>query len=282
LIDQLHAGVVEIGREYAIRDASRIASLKGKLMRRLLLSVSVLLVVSGFANAEVDFGMNKDAAATTTEGATALRPVKKWYIGGGIGLNYLRGWGPTAIDGYYGPRGYRKNHESSFESEYSIMKTGVELDVYAGYRLSDFVDGELGLFSNVNDWYYRAIYINSVGTQQSMSQKISAKAVYLAALIRPIESGYGHGLFFKLGKHYSELSALTTNNGVPIDTTAAGLGSAIPGNGTTRGYGNLFGIGMDFRTAKFGAVRWELIRYNGLGGKAFNKDSWSIGFNTGF
>ncbi len=217
----------------------------------------------------------------TAEDADVPSRTEKWYAGGAIGAARLRGWDHTAMDNYYQSRGY-VNISGLFGAwMMNPNRTTGEMKIYAGYRPIDFLDVEIG-YTATGDWEYGATYSNFTSASQQVHQRFSAKALHLSASFRPVPRGYGHGLFLKAGLHESELKAMTTLNGQPMDINAIGLGDRIPANGTYRGGGTLFGIGFDFRTGSVGAVRVELDRYNRLGGTSFGKNSLDVGFHATF
>ncbi len=218
--------------------------------------------------------------AMAAEEVTTAPKVEKWYAGGTVGIAYLRGWDPTVMDSYYQSLGYT-NISGWFGAWSNSNRAAGEVKIYAGYRPRDFLDVEIG-YSGTGDWTYDATYSNFVSARQEVRQRFSAKALHVSASFRPVEYGYGHGLFLKAGVHASELKAMTTLNGQALDVNAIGLGGSIPVNGTHRGGGTLFGIGFDFKTGNAGAVRLEWNRYNRLGGTSFGKNSLNVGFQVNF
>ncbi len=219
--------------------------------------------------------------AMAAEEVNTVPPVDRWYAGGSIGVAYLRGWDPSAMDSYYQSRGYVNVGGLFGAWMMDTRKAAGEVKVYGGYRPLDFMDVEVG-YSSTGDWESGATYSNFVSAGQQVHQRFSAKALYVSASFRPVSRGYGHGLFLKAGVHASELKAMTTLNGQPMDVNAIGLGDRIPSNGTHRGGGALLGIGFDFRTGTVGAVRLEANHYNRLGGTSFDKNSLNVGFHANF
>lgn len=220
-----------------------------------------------------------DAMAADDMAATAH--VDRWYAGGALGLAYLRGWDPSSMDSYYQSLGYTNLNGLTGAWTIDTNKAAGEVKIYAGYRPLGFMDVEIG-YSATGDWESGATYSNFMSASQEVHQRFSAKALHVSASFRPVPGGYGHGLFFKAGVHASQLKAMTTLNGQPMDINAIGLGDRIPANGTHRGGGALLGIGFDFRTGHVGAVRLELDHYNRLGGTSFGKNSLDIGFHANF
>ncbi len=205
----------------------------------------------------------------------------KWYMGAAAGVAWLRGWDPSTMDSYYQANGYVNISGWFGTSMMDHSRAAGEVKVYGGYRPLDFMDVEIG-YVGTGDWEANDTYSNFVTARQEVRQRFSAKALHVSASFRPVRRGYGHGLFLKAGVHASQLSALTTVNGQPLDVNAIGLGDSIPANGTHRGGGALFGVGFDFRTGDVGAVRLEWNRYNRLGGTSFGKNSLDVGFHVDF
>ncbi len=257
-------------------------------MKKVLLFPLLWAVLVASAHAEVGLGQtSKPADATSAEGLMAIPREKNWYVGGSLGIDFLRGWNPNALDGNY--RSYYK--DTNFITLFSgdrktpsaLDKLGIELNIYAGYRLSHSFDIEWGLFStSLMNWKYRMVYSDSVGTKHEMKQKIYSNGIYVSTAYRPFSSRWGNGFYLKLGGHYSELKSMSTFDGNPVDVNALGGAGSIPSNGTFQGYGSLFGVGYDVRLGKTWAVRLESSRYNRLGGTRFGKEAFNLGFNAQF
>jgi hypothetical protein len=89
-------------------------------------------------------------------------------------------------------------------------------------------------------------------------------------------------LYFKLGGHSSELKVSKTVTGTAANLGTIAAGDRLPYDGVSRGYGTLFGVGFDFKTARFGAVRLEWSQFNKLGGTPYIKRSLNIGYHGFF
>ena len=242
-------------------------------MRRLLLLV--LLIVAGSASAEVDSNSSaKQLDATPTEGLKTIAPISKGYVGGTRGFGLLDGWNTDPVDYYY----YTKGYSSDGASRNDVNM--YEWNIYSGYRLRDFMDVELGYSKNDSDTWIK--YTNYSGGNIMSSRKIKIQALYVATLLRPKSTGFGHGFYFKLGLHASqfEIEKSVTGNAANLNTIAAG--DIMAGDGRNRGVGSLIGIGFDFRTGSVGALRLEANRYYGLGGTSYTKNSLNVGYQFNF
>lgn len=233
----------------------------------------VLLAVSSSVFAEAGSNSATKVDAMPVEEVQAARPANKWYVGATFGPASLLGWDWKYIDDYYYSIGY--NHDPGWFN-YDSMR---DWNIYAGYRLRDFLDVEVG-YSNNNERRRRAYYdfTNDVVS----SRHILAQALYVTALYRPIGSGRSHGLYFKLGGHVSELAISKSVTGTPANLSTIAAGDNYPVDGTFRGFGTLFGLGFDFRTGNVGAVRLEMNRYYRLGGTAFGKAALNVGYSLNF
>ncbi len=154
-----------------------------------------------------------------------------------------------------------------------------------GYRQQDYMDVELGW-----SWfesYHKTRYLNfASGSQVTTKRTFSADALYLSALFRPEVSGYGRGLYFKLGAHISRMKitkdALTGYNVSQATLNTIAAGDNMAGDGVSWGVGPLIGLGFDFRTGKVGAVRLELDKYFRLGGTSYGVASLNLGYLGNF
>ena len=254
-------------------------------MRWLLVSF-VLLAVSSSVFAEADSNSVTKIDAMTTEKARTIRPARNWYAGGAIGLSYLTGWDDAAATNAY-PVGYHidSHPETIFiwdMSKYVYEIISWEGKIYGGYRLLDYLDVEMGYTRNDN-WNPTRNYVNySTGDTIKSERRIHAQALYASVSLRPISEGRGHGLYVKLGGHYSEFKASKTVTGTPANLSTIAAADNLPYDGTFHGYGALYGIGFDFKTGRYGAVRLELSHYTKLGGTPFGKSSLNIGYHGGF
>lgn len=77
-------------------------------MKKVLLFPLLWVVLVASAHAEVGLGQtSKPVDATSAEGLMAIPREKNWYVGGSLGIDFLRGWNPNALDGNY--RSYYKD-----------------------------------------------------------------------------------------------------------------------------------------------------------------------------
>jgi hypothetical protein len=246
-------------------------------MRRLLLSVFVSIVVEGSVYAEdVSISTASQVDSTSTEDVKIVPPVRNWYVGVSVGDSKLVGFDPNALDKYYLSLGYRIDRTSG-----SSVSTN-ELDFYAGYRLRDFADIEMGYSRNTGWGESMTKFSDYIGTKRYLNQSIRAEEFYLSTSLRPVPLGYMHGLYLKLGGHRSGLNSSVSLNGGPVDLGVIGVADRVPGNGNYRGYGMLYGLGFDFRMPKGNAIRLEFVRHNNLGGTSYKKDSATVGYNKSF
>lgn len=256
-------------------------------MRKVLQFPLLWLVLIASAHAEVDFNStDKSADAMSAESLPVVQPDEnKWYAGGGLAFDRLKGWSPNAVDGYYQARGYSKFTQDGFlwsDQQTFSLKWGMEANLYIGRKLTRSLDIETGISANLLHWETWSEYQNSAGTREKISQNITFSALYLAVQYRPLTSKYGNGLYFKLGGHSSQLDSMTKINGTPVEPDTLGAGSNIPRNGISRGFGSLIGLGYDMKLPKAGSIRLEISRFNNLGGTHFVKDAVGISFNTSF
>lgn len=259
-------------------------------MRKVLLFPLLWAVLVASAHAEVDLNsVDKPADAVSAESAKVIQPARNWYAGGAIGLSYLTGWPDT-----YGNREYFKSYgydEYAYNSVWyafwqggkeGLNKLSLEGKVYGGYRLLESMDIEFGYTRNDN-WTSTEDYENySTGDNIKVERRIRASALYASLAFRPISDGRGHGLYFKLGGHSSELKVSKKITGTPTNLSTIAAGESMPYDGEWRGYGSLYGVGFDFRTARHGAVRLEWSHFNKLGGTPFGKSSINIGYQGDF
>jgi hypothetical protein len=259
-------------------------------MRRLLQSVFCWLIVSNSVCAEVVLdAAPKQVDATSTEKVRVISPAKNWYAGGAVGFSQLTGWddASNASDAYYKTYGYGTYSDMPHGWIQAIIndffaKVAFEGTIYGGYRPLNFLDIELGYTGDYR-WSSTNDYKNySTGDTIKSRRQIKFQALYVSTSIRPFPEGRGHGLYFKLGGHASELNVSKDITGTPSNLGTIAAGDNLPIDGTSRGYGSLYGIGFDFKTAKTGAVRLEWSHYNKLGGTDYGKSSLNIGYQGNF
>ncbi len=233
-------------------------------MKGLLLLIFVLSVFSISAYAEdVPF-----SASQTTN----VPKIKKWYFGGALGLADMGGWDAKPNRDYYNSLGYYHTGGSSW----LFM---AEVKFYGGYRMRDYMDVEMGFAHS--ETQNSDTFENGTNIVWSR-RKTQAQALHLAALFRPPYDGYGHGLFLKLGGHVSQLQVNRSVTGNPSNLNAIAAGDHIPEDGSSTGFGPLFGFGFDFRTGKVGAIRLAIDHYYRLGGTSHQKDSVNLGYHGSF
>ncbi len=258
-------------------------------MRKVLLFPLLWIVFISSAYAEAESNSAAEPVDATSMEVKTAPAIRKWYAGGAIGLAVLTGGRDTtpASDAYYKTYGYSNRARIPhgwFGQMFTDLYDAVAFEgkIYGGYRLLDFLDVELG-YTRDNNWYSKHEYYNyTTGDHIESSRRIKAQALYLSASLRPFPEGYGHGLYFKLGGHSSELNISNTVTGTPANLNTIAAGDILPDDGTSRGYGSLYGLGYDFRTAKYGAVRLEWSHFNKLGGTSYGKSSVNIGYHGNF
>jgi hypothetical protein len=250
-------------------------------MRWLLL----LFAVSGSAFAEADSNSATNVGATSTENARVIPAARNWYAGGAIGLSYLTGWDDASVTYMYASNGYRVETHSETLFLFDISKEAYELTswegkIYGGYRLLDYLDLEIGYTRNDN-WNPTRDTSNSAGYTIKSERRVHAQALYASIALRPF-ARRGHGLYFKLGAHSSELKISKTVTGTAPNLSTIAAADNLPGDGVSRGYGGLYGLGFDFSAGRNGAVRLEWSHFNKLGGTQYGKNSINIGFLGNF
>lgn len=258
-------------------------------MRVVLLLFTLWVVFFNSAYADEDSSSAaKPVDATSPEGARIIPATKKWYAGGAIGLSYLTGWDRSdANDAYYRSYGYRDDTQTPHGWFWAgitdlFRKVSLEGKIYGGYKPLNFLDVEMG-YTRDDNWTSKNNYKNSTtGDTIESSRRIKAQALYVSTSFRPFPEGRGHGLYFKLGAHSSELNISKTVTGTAPNLNTITAGDNFPGDGVSRGYGTLYGLGFDFRTARYGAVRLEWSHFNKLGGTSYGKSSLNIGFHGNF
>lgn len=246
-------------------------------MRRLLLRVVCLCVVSGFARGEEDASPAIQVADTKPIAeVVSSAPVKNWYMGGSIGIGQLAGWSSGSSAAYYQANGY--DYRVSAEAENSMG----EVKVYWGKHARDDMDFEVGGSHGTNlggaPWVrYRQ---TSGAGDITSTRSFNTYVLYAAASFMPITNA--HWFHIKLGAHFSQLEITKTVTGTAANLNAIAAGDQIPGDGTNTGVGPLLGVGFDFRTGKVGAVRLELSRYFRIGGTSYSHDSLNLGYQINY
>ena len=258
-------------------------------MRKVLLFPWLWVALVNSAHAEIDFNSKeKPADAMSAEMPRTVPATRNWYAGGAIGASWLTGYDTTnANDAYYHSQGYDfyddvpHGHIKDVINE-EFQKVSWEGKVYGGYKLQSYMDVEMGYTRNDN-WTPTNDYKNySTNDTIKSERRIRAQAIYASVSFRPIQEGRGHGLYFKLGGHSSELKVSKTVTGTAANLGTIAAGDNLPYDGVSRGYGTLFGVGFDFKTARFGAVRLEWSQFNKLGGTPYLKRSLNIGYHGFF
>ncbi len=214
-----------------------------------------------------------------TRDAKPVAGIEKWYVGGTVGLGGIKGEDMTAVNNYYSSLGYTDRCDC-FNGE-----IGNGLSTFLGYKQQDHMDIEAGYFTFNS--YHKIRYLNyAAGSQITTKRTFTADGLSLSALFRPKASGYGHGLFFKLGAHISRLEItkdpLTGYNVSQATLNTIGAGDNMAGDGVSWGVGPLISLGFDFRTGKVGAVRLEVDRYFRLGGTSYGVGSLNLGYLANF
>ncbi len=223
-------------------------------MQRVFLAVFIMLFSSSLAHADE-------------------APVKKWYAGGGYSVGALSGTISYApVNSYYQSIGYFYTGGS-----YPQAMAGGRL--YAGRRMDESLDLELGVWSTSMD--NSSNYQNNVGNTVVSTRTVNASALSFSALLHPAEE-YGHMLFFRVGMHFSQLSAKKSVTGTPANLGAIAAGDQLWIDSPSRGLGLLAGIGLDFKTGKVGAVRLEYCHFYRLGGTTYGEDLINVGFHGNF
>lgn len=261
---------------------------RGVMKNFLLIPISLVLSFYSISVCAVNDsreGSNADAALMRDE---TILHVPSWFAGGAIGFSLLTGRDARAAsDGYYQSVGYYSYPDIPHGWLWGLIadivdRVAFEGSIYGGYRPRDFLEVELGYAGNYS-WDERSFYKNSTtGDTIRSSRLIKARALYLSTSMHPFQAGRGRGLYIKLGGHSSELSISKTVTGTPANLGTIAAGDNLPGDGTSRGHGSLYGLGYDFKTAKYGDVRLEWSHYNRLGGTPYGKSSLNIGYHANF
>lgn len=257
---------------------------------RNLVGLLALLVFIGFI-AEADSSSETGINEPPIDVVKKIPPAKKWYAGATTGFGLGGGLNTRPLYDYYNSMGYSLSVNSSsgnFVADlYTDMITALfngdlwvgEVKVYTANRMRDYMDVEFGYSRSgqtISDYEWQ-----SSGNTVSSKRELTAHALYATALLRPPE-GYGHFLYLKAGGHLSALqvSKSVTGNAPNLDIIAAG--DRLPDDGTSTGIGTLVGIGADFRTGNFGAIRMELNRSDRVGGTDFEKITFNIGYQVNY
>lgn len=258
-------------------------------MNRFLQALLLWIVLITSASAETDFNTtDKTADAVTKEEGRLIPTSRNWYAGGAIGLSYLTGWDRDHLsDAYYKSQGYGFYEDIPHGVLSEIITSASEKyswegKIYGGYKLLNYMDIEMGYTRNDN-WNPTNDYKNySTGATVKSQRQVHAQALYASLSFRPIPEGRGHGLYFKLGGHASELRVSKKITGTAPNLNTLAAGDNLPYDGETHGYGTLYGVGFDFKTVRYGAVRLEWSHFNKLGGTPFGKSSINIGYHGFF
>jgi len=242
-------------------------------MRGMLLALFVLLSFSASVFAEGDLNAPATVDAPSAEAARAAPPTKKWYAGAAYSDGMLSpALDQMPTDSYYSTLGYLKTGGSGW----GVMN-GVKL--YAGYRIRDFLDVEMGLSGGSMN--LSSTYKNFSGNTVWSRRQVGTGALYAAALLRPAD-GFGHFMFLKLGAHSSSLYVTKSVTGNAANLSVIAAGDHLPVDGTSNGYGPLLGVGFDIGTGRVGAVRLDLDYYYKIGGTTYSAAFLNIGYHGNF
>lgn len=246
------------------------------MLRRLLLLQFVLLLFPCSACAEhhLDDAITQDDT-TTPEIVKDSPRIKKWYAGANVGIADLENFqfDDKPVRNYYNSIGYYSTGSSSW----LCMQQG---KIYAGYRMLDFMNVELG-YSNSYERFSKT-YTKGSGETVWSRRAIEVQALYVSALLKPFYETFVDGPYLKLGAHASHFKVKNTVDGSAANLNTIASGDSMPIDGTSGGVGALAGIGVDFRTGKIGAIRLEGSFYNRVGGTPYRMRSLTVGFHAKF
>ncbi len=224
-------------------------------MQRVFLAVFIMLFSSSMAHADE-------------------APARSWYAGGGISWgNLTQVVDFTPVTSYYQSLGY----SYSGGGNYLQIMTGGRL--YLGRSVADSLDLEFGFSTTSTD--ISSTYQNNAGSIIWSKRSITASALSLSGLLRPPE-GRGHMLFLRLGAHSSQLSTTKSVTGTATNLSTIAAGDRMPLDAGPTGYGPLFGIGLDFKTGRHGAVRLEYCHFYRLGGTTYDEQVMNLGYQGKF
>lgn len=243
-------------------------------MRKMLLFPLLWVVLVASAHAEVDLGqISKPADAMLAEGDRGISAPSKWYAGFTVGFGRLAGWSTESVDSYYQSIGYHNRGQSMGD------KALEEVKIYAARRLRDSLDVELSYTYATNwngvNWSKYSSWSGWPNNEIVSERRFIAQVLSLSALLRPFEGK----LFFRGGLHASEFEIRKTVTGTPANLNAIAAGDQMYGDGVSRGFGTLVGLGFDFRTGKAGAIRLELNHHFRLGGTSYEKTALNLGYS---